>query len=127
MPNETPDTFDLELRYQATIDKQKSYLAKLKAAFDGHCDEVGKDTKVKLTGIPEEDEEGRKKILDEEQLLLKKALAELNQEIKRSSAETYKKLEQIDQKRAITEFDLSAELGQIENPKKETLTLKKSS
>lgn len=112
------DTVDLDQKYQGTIESHKAYLAQLQAAFDKHCDQIGMEAKDKLAKTPEEDEEARKKIMEEEQAQLSKALAELKQVVSQTNKAVYKKLEDIENKRSALGLNLDEELAQVENPKK---------
>jgi hypothetical protein len=124
MPIET-DTTDLDQKYSGAIASHKTYLAQLQAAFDKHCDEIGDTTKAKLAGVPEEDEEARKKIMETEKAELAQTLAELKQVVSQSNKAVYKKLEDIENQRAAKALDLDAELSQVENPKNFNLAPKK--
>jgi|GEM_PF-1516643 len=112
------NTTDLDQIYQGTIDSHKAYLAQLQAAFDRHCDQIGAEAKDKLAKTTEEDEEARKKIMEEEQAQLSKALVELKQVVNQTNKAVYKKLEDIENKRSALGLSLDEELAQVENPKK---------
>jgi DNA anti-recombination protein RmuC len=105
-------------RYQGLIDSHKDYLTKLQAAFDKRCGEIGGEAKAKLSQVPEDDQEARKAILEEEQARLNQTLAELKQVVNRSNAELRKKLEEIENQSSASTLDLEAELAQLQNPKK---------
>jgi hypothetical protein len=119
------DTIDLDQKYSGVIASHKMYLIQLQAAFDKHCDEIGDATKSKLVGVPEEDEETRKKIMESEKAELAQTLAELKQIVSQSNKSVYKKLEDIENQRSAKSLDLEAELSQIENPKSFNLIPKK--
>jgi len=119
------DTTDLDQKYSGAIASHKAYLSQLQDAFDKHCDEIGAETKAKLAELPEEDEEARKKIMEEEQAQLAKTLAELKQVVNQSNRAVYKKLEDIENQRSAKTLDLEAELSQVENPKNFNLKSKK--
>ena len=119
------DTTDLDQLYSDSIASHKMYLIQLQAAFDRHCDEIGEATKAKLGETPEEEEETRKKIMEEEHAQLNQALAELKQVINQSNKAVYKKLEEIENQRSAKVLDLDAELAQVENPKSLNLKPKK--
>jgi multidrug efflux pump subunit AcrA (membrane-fusion protein) len=114
----TLDPTTLDKKYQGTIESHKAYLAQLQAAFDKHCDQIGDEAKAKLAQTPEEDEEARKKIMEDEQAQLSKALAELKQVVNQTNRAVYKKLEEIENKRSEMGLNLDEELAQVENPKK---------
>jgi guanylate kinase len=114
----TSDPTDLDQIYQGTIESHKAYLAQLQAAFDRHCDQIGEEAKAKLTQTPEEDEEARKKIMEEEQSQLSKALAELKQVVNQTNRAVYKKLEEIENQRSALGLSLEEELAQVDTPKK---------
>jgi hypothetical protein len=119
------DTTDLDQLYSESIASHKSYLTQLQAAFDKHCDEIGEATKAKLAETPEEDEEARKKTMEEEHAQLDQALAELKQVINQSNKAVYKKLEEIENQRSAKTLDLDMELAQVEDPKSLNLKPKK--
>ncbi len=114
----TSNTTDLDQIYQGTIESHKAYLAQLQAAFDKHCDKIGEEAKAKLDQTSEEDDEARKKIMEEEQAQLSKALAELKQVVNHTNRDVYKKLEEIENQRSAMGLSLDEELAQIETPKK---------
>lgn len=90
---------DLDLKYQETIDKQRDYLAKLQAAFNQHCDEITAEAEKKLEGVPETEAQARQQVYETQKKKLDEALAQLRNEIDRSSRETRKKLEEINNQR----------------------------
>ena len=114
----TTPTVELDTLYNETIESHEQYLAKLQEAFDKKCDEIGNLAKAKMDGVPEEDQETRQKILEEEDAQLGQALAELKQVVKKANADALKKLEEIENQRTASQLNLEAELAQIENPKK---------
>ena len=62
--------------------------------------------------------------MEEEQVKLAQALAELKQVVGRSNREVYQKLEEIESERDAKTLDLTAELSQVENQKKTNLKSK---
>lgn len=119
MPEKAEEAIQaLDTQYRGTIESHKAYLKKLQDAFDRHADEIEAEANAKLTDTPEEDEANKQQIEAAKQEKLTKALAELNQEIRRTQAAAYKKLEEIDQRREALETDLATELSQVEDPKK---------
>lgn len=90
---------DLDLKYQEIIDKQRDYLTKLQEAFNQHCDDITAEAEKLLQNIPEKDEAGRQRIYEEQKKKLDEALSQLRNEIDRSSKETRKKLEEINNQR----------------------------
>ena len=116
MPDETTlpeDENDLAQLYQETIDTHRAYLDRLHTAFDARCDEIGAQTKKKLEGVDESDEETRKQIMAEEQEQLNKILAELKFAINKSNADARQKLEEIQTKLEEKTLNLEEELANV--------------
>lgn len=90
---------DLDIKYKETIDKQRDYLSKLQEAFNEHCDQITTEAEAQLEGIPEMNTETRQQIYETQKAKLNEALAQLRGEIDRSSRETRKKLEEINNQR----------------------------
>lgn len=99
--------------YQDTIDHHRTYLDRLHEAFNARCEKIGEDAKEKLKGLDESDEDGRKKILTEEQTDLDKTLEELKFAINKSNADARKKLEEIQDKIEESAVDLETELANL--------------
>ena len=104
---------DLDRQYDDIVESHRTYLERVQSAFDKRCEEIGAEAKKKLEEIPEEDEEGRKEVLMEEQGLLDQTLAELKQVVARRDADVRRKLEEIEKKREESAMDLEAELAKI--------------
>jgi DNA anti-recombination protein RmuC len=107
------DDEELAMLYELTIDHHHNYLERLHGAFDRRCEEVGAEAKKKLAGIDESDEEAENAILQEEQELLDKTLAELKYAINKSNANARKKLEEIQNRLEANAVDLDAELANL--------------
>lgn len=92
---------DLDSKYQETIDKQRDYLSKLQEAFNQHCDQITAEAETQLKAIPEapSNTEARQQVYEAQKKKLDEALSQLRGEIDRSSRETRKKLEEINQQR----------------------------
>lgn len=104
---------------QAITSKYRSFLAEVREAFNKHCDEIKEDALKKFNAIPEEDEEGRRKVLDDQKAELDKTLSELKHLLTQKGAEVRKQLEEIAQIRDQQSFDLDAALGEVEVAKEE--------
>lgn len=107
------DEQELAGLYQETIDQHHKYLERLHEAFNRRCEKIGVDTKKKLAGIDESDQESREKILIEEKELLDKTLAELKYAINKSNANARKKLEEIQIKLEEGAMNLEGELAKL--------------
>ena len=99
--------------YNETIEHHNSYLEKLHAAFNRRCDEIGENTKQKLSKVDESDQEAKTAILQEEQELLNKTLAELKYAISKSNSNARKKLEEIETKLDAKGANLEEELANL--------------
>lgn len=99
--------------YNETIDHHRVYLKKLHESFNTRCENIGADAKKRISELPEDDQEGKKKILTEEQALLDKTLAELKYAINKSSADAREKLEEIQSKIDRSAMDLESELANL--------------
>ena len=99
--------------YNDTIDSHRTYLKRLHESFDARCETIGTDAKKRIDALEEGDEEGKKKILTEEQALLDKTLAELKYAINKSSADARQKLEEIQEKLDAEAMDLESELANL--------------
>jgi molybdopterin converting factor small subunit len=93
----------------------KAFLAKVREAFNTHCDEIKEETTQKLRAVPEDDVEGRKKILQEQKAQLDRTLAELRQLLAQKGAEVRTQLEEIANLRDQESFDLDEELAEVES------------
>ena len=99
--------------YNQTIEQHNSYLEKIHAAFDKRCEEIGDQTKQKLSKVDESDQEAKSAILQEEQELLNKTLAELKYAINRSNSNARKTLEEIETKMDTKSVNLDDELANL--------------
>jgi len=99
--------------YNQTIEAHNTYLEKLHAAFDKRCEQIGEETKQKLSKVPESDQETKNQILKEEQELLDKTLAELKYAINKSNSNARKKLEEIENKLDAKEVNVDEELANL--------------
>jgi len=99
--------------YNQTIDQHNSYLEKIHTAFDKRCEEIGEQTKQKLSKVEESDQEAKTAILQEEQELLNKTLAELKYAINRSNANARKTLEEIENKMDTKDNNLEKDLANL--------------
>jgi hypothetical protein len=99
--------------YNETIEQHNSYLEKIHSAFDNRCEEIGEQTKEKLSKIGESDQEAKAAILQEEQELLNKTLAELKYAINRSNSNARKTLEKIETKMDTKGANLDDELANL--------------
>lgn len=99
----------IDEQYKQLIQGQRDYLVKLQEAFNKRCDEVATQTNEKLKAVPEADTEGRKKIFDEQKMLLDQALNQLKNEVNRSGGDVRRKLEELYAQKEV------AVLGSLEN------------
>jgi len=96
--------------YNETIEHHNAYLERLHSAFNRRCEEIGEKAKAKLSKVDEEDEEAKGEVLQEEQELLDKTLAELKYAINKSNANAREKLEAIQNKLEEDALDIEKEL-----------------
>lgn len=94
---------DLNSKYQDTIDTQRNYLSKLQEAFNEHCDQITADAESQLKEV--QNNEARQQIHEAQKKKLDEALSQLRGEIDRSSRETRKKLEEINNQREKNKLD----------------------
>lgn len=113
------DQTQLDQKEQAITESYKAFLRKVKEAFNHHCDEIKEHATDKFNTIPEEDQEGRKKVLAEQKAELDKSLTELKSLLSKRGAEVRDQLEEIANLRDQGDFDLDAQLSQIEEIEKE--------
>ena len=66
-------------------------------AFNNHCDEIKERAKQKFEALPESDQDGRRKILEEEKSELDKTLSELRQLFASKGSQVRRQLEEIAQ------------------------------
>lgn len=91
--------------YNQIIKTQREYLVKLQEDFNKRCDEITTLTNEKLQTIPEADVESRKKIFDQQKVLLDEALTHLKNEVNRSSNDVRQKLEKLYEQREANVID----------------------
>jgi len=95
----------------------QDFLEQVREAFDRHCDEIRVHAEKKLEGIPETDEEGRKRVQQEEQAELDKTLAELKELLAKRELQVRQQLEEIETTRENEEFNIEDELAQVTEAK----------
>lgn len=91
--------------YTQTINEQRVHLAQLQEAFNKLCDEITSQAKQKLTTIPEDALEERKKIFEEQKNKLEEALNKLRRDIATSGNQTRRKLEELHTQRETQTID----------------------
>ena len=99
--------------------KYRAFLAQVREAFNKHCDDIKEDATKKFNAVPEEDQDGRKKILTEQKAELDKTLAELKDLLSKKGAEVRTQLEEIANLRDQQSFNLDSELEGVEQEKAE--------
>lgn len=109
----------LEQKEEEITTKYREFLGEVRAAFNRHCDEIKAEATRKLEGVPEEDQETRQKVLDEQNAKLDKTLVELKQLLAKREAKVRIQLEEIANLREQEEFSLDDELAQVEGGQKE--------
>lgn len=113
MADEQNTSEALDDKYDDIVVHHRGYLEKLQSAFDKHCEEIGADTKEKLTATSEEDKEARKQILIEEKTALDEALNQLKEVVSKSGADVRQKLEEIENQKEASVMDLDTELANL--------------
>ncbi len=103
----------LAFLYDDTIEHHNVYLEKLHNAFNKRCEQIGTEAKKKLSKLNDSQEDEREAILEEEQALLDKTLAELKYAINKSNSNSRKKLEMIQTKLDETALNLEDELSHL--------------
>ncbi|MDH5597446.1 MAG: hypothetical protein OEY44_05030 [Candidatus Peregrinibacteria bacterium] len=106
-------TQDLDEKEQHITDRYRAFLAQVREAFNKHCDEIKDRAQAKFDAIPEENEEGRKKVLSEQKAELDQTLAELKQLLNNKGAEVRRELEEIARLKDEQSFDLDEQLEEI--------------
>ncbi|MDH5597259.1 MAG: hypothetical protein OEY44_04085 [Candidatus Peregrinibacteria bacterium] len=106
-------TQDLNEKEQQLTDRYRAFLAQVREAFNKHCDEIKDRAQVKFDAIPEENEEGRKKVLSEQKAELDKTLTELKQLLNSKGAEVRRELEEIAKLKDEQSFDLEEQLEEV--------------
>ncbi len=105
---------DLTQKEKAITSQYKAFLAKVREAFNKHCDEIKDEAQKKFETIPESNQAERQKVLTEQKAKLDKTLAELKQLLATRGAEVRRELEEIAKLRDEKGFDLDQELAEIE-------------
>lgn len=105
---------DLSQREAAITSSHREFLAKVRNAFNVHCDEIKAQAISKFNAIPTADQPGRKKVLTEQKADLDKTLTELKQLLTKQGNEVRGHLEEIANLRDQQSFDLDTELAVVE-------------
>ncbi|MEK7529105.1 MAG: hypothetical protein AAB592_05030 [Patescibacteria group bacterium] len=93
---------DLDAIYQETIDKQRAHLMALQEDFNGKCEAAKKVAEDKIALLSADDKAKKEEVLQEEKTVLEEALKILKSEVDRSTRETMKTLEAINNERERT-------------------------
>ncbi|MBN2087462.1 hypothetical protein JW758_03875 [Candidatus Peregrinibacteria bacterium] len=88
----------------------KEYIARTHQAFDNYCKKVTAEAQAKIAKLDEGDEESRTRIIEEQNEVLEKTLAEFNKVVKDKMSETIRILEQEDAISEDEDFNLDDEL-----------------
>lgn len=98
-------------REEEIMTQYRAFLDEVQNAFNKHCDEIKAETTRKMTLIPESDQAGRRKVLDEQKAALDRTLAELKQLLNQRGTEMRKQLEKIASIREEQTFQLDNALA----------------
>jgi len=112
----TMDELELEQKEEEITGTYRDFLTDVREAFNRHCDQIKAEASSKMEGIPEDDQEARQKVLDEQNAKLDKTLAELKQLLAKREARVRVQLEEIANLREQEEFSIEDELAQVEMP-----------
>jgi len=104
---------EFQLRYEETMTKYHDFFEHVRVAFKGHCEDIKKKTLKKLEGVPEEDKEGRERILLDQKGELDGTLSELKQLLNFQSSKMRQALEEIRKEQETQSFDLEQELASL--------------
>lgn len=96
----------------------QDFLDKVREAFNAHCEQIKDKATKKFEAIPEEDEDGRRQVLDEQKAELDTALSELKQLLSKRGAEVRRQLEELANLKDQGDFDLDNELDDVEPDEK---------
>ena len=107
------DPQELNQLYDETVEAHRAYLEKVHNAFDRRCEEIRQRAHEKLKPLAESDEEGKKRVVQEEKMELDQVLSELKMAIHQSSQDARLKLEEIQSKMESSAADLDRELTSV--------------
>ena len=110
---------ELSQKETSITSSYQDFLAKVREAFNTHCEEIKNDATKKFEAIPEEDEDGRRKVLEEQKAELDKALAELKQLLAKRGSEVRQKLEEIANLKDQGDFNLDSALDDVSADEKQ--------
>lgn len=110
---------ELSQKEDSITNEYQDFLDKVRAAFNVECERIKDEATKQFNDVPEEDEDGRRRILEDQKAKLDKALSELKQLLAKRGAEVRKQLEEIANLREQGDFDLDSELGDLEVDEKE--------
>lgn len=103
----------LAQKEEAVTNDYQAFLDKVREAFNARCEQIKDEATRKFEAIPEEDEGGRKQVLDEQKAELDKALSELKQLLSRRGAEVRRELEEIANLKDQGDFNLDTMLSDV--------------